>query len=1211
MKIKTIRVVVILLLAALGVGTQIYLHRFALQDRIVQTLEHSLHAKASIGSVEWRLLPTPSITITKLKTESETLILTVPTVHLIISPTALLTGSLSLLRSQLVDPEFIITKYPTVDSVSKKIMPFGSVRIKNGTLSLPALSLADDMELNPISMTGITGTLSSRSDRGEFTLTALTNFTKLLHINGSIYFPEGAYQMDITATNFTSGRLITDQSTHSPLPKISNMTFSSHLEGLGVNHFTLHLASNDTPFLVQDHAQTVEVAGIDCIVSRNTTQLDLDIKHLSLKSPAMSLSGRVTRQGNNTNVPQQPKWDIDVLGKEIDISATRSAIMTKFPSHPIAQKVCGIVQGGHASTARFTFKGEVSDFHHWPSLKIWADAVDVPLVIPKIELVLDRTSGPIRIIDGQLTGENLTADIDKSHGENGTLLVDLRHDHHAFHLDLDLTADLKNLKDVLTQVVHIPKFQKELKQFSAIDGQAKGHLRLGDDLHHVQTNVDVISMQAKGKYNRLPWPFTITAGRLMVGPQQVEWQDVKGSIGNQRVNKSHGSVNWQDGVEVDLDSLDASLDLGALFEEGSLTTNTKTLSVHDFFHGNLNRLLGKATIASTSFLGRIGQPEQWKFASTFSISDLLVSGPTMPEVSSRTVQGEISHNDLRFSGIVSILNNELFLNGLYTHTLLDRLQGELTINGDIGQQLGEWIQEKQKIPTPFFPNLPFHLEQFSFTTPEANSGSLKAGGTIISLAEGSMARVQLDINRQPDQVTGKATFVDGPKTGTVSYLAWPLQENHTLMTWQGDLDVRTFDELFSQYLLRDGSIQGAFTRLSQKESVIYSGDLLFNEIRFGPEALLPEVAIEALRLSGDASDVVIDHADVTLDDSHAQVSGKVSEHQGKMTVDLTLTAPALSSTSIKKQLSLLQKTKDAQQRSSLRRSVNGTISFNIDNFDFVRTTPQSEPTTSGAESAHILRITPFNGVLSISPDTIDLAFDDSSTCGLSVQGSWYFGNQTKDNELSFSSDRSPVYFEQALPCLGFKQSLIVGPFTIDGKITGIPGNWRHGTIALASKEGLIKRMNLLSEIFTAVNFTDYLTWQDTPNMTAEGLAFNALTVNAHIENNLLTLDKTAINGKGVNLTGRGTINLSNLDSDLTFFVAPFKMVDSVVTNIPLLGKALGGSKESILTFPVKVNGNIKSPEVTSLAPEAVGTAAWELLIDTLTLPYRIFQPTKE
>ncbi|MBA3015365.1 MAG: hypothetical protein FP815_10500 [Desulfobulbaceae bacterium] len=1202
MKKRALLIVATLLFVIGAIAGQVYLKRQYLHDRIIQELERSLQAKVSIDSVDWRWLPAPGITITQLKGESESMVLVVPKVHLIISPIFFLSNSVSLFRAKLIDPDLRIIKLGASGTLPHKAMPLGTIKINNGAIHLPSQRLTDSVTLQPIALTGINGSLSFRADRGELTLSTTATFAQMIHLNGSIDLSEDRYQLNITSVEFDSNRLLSEQSPLSSLPKVSKLTFASHLEGTNLNQFSLHLASKEIPFTIQDKSQSVTVAAIDCNFTRDHDNFALDINTLSLTDPGLNLSGQVSRN-NDHNSSSTPEWLIDLSGTEIDLAAVRTAVIARFPTHPIAQKICSIVGGGSATTARYWFKGKNSDFHHLQTMKIWAQAKDVPVLIPGVNLALDRASGPISIIDGQLTGKNLSADIDKSHGENGTLLLDLRDDHHTFFLDLDLSADLKNLKDVLTQIVHSPKFQKELSRFTDIDGLAKGHLRLGDDLHHIETHVDVFSMEGRGMYNRLLSPFIITAGSLTVAPKEVEWRNLRGTVGKQQITRSQGSIDWYDGIEVDLDVLDANLELNTLFEKGTLVTSNGILSVNDFFQGKLDSLAGKATITSTSFLGRIDRSEQWRFSTRLSASDLQLNGPQIPEVTSKNIEGEISQDQLRFTGIFSAYRQELFLEGQYYHHWFKDWQGAFTVDGDIGQELGEWIRANQFIPTALFPNLPFRLEKFHLTTP----GPLNARGAIISLAKGSTAQVQVDIKRQPDQIIEKLTFTDGPHTGSLSYLAWPQQDNHSLLTWQGELNVRTINDLFMQQNLKTGVMQGSFTRLFKKGSALYNGEVQLNRVSFDPENVFHDLSVDTLRLSGDSHNLRIDQADLALADAQVHITGNVSEQKGERILDLNVSSPALSSSSLEKTIDSIKKMSDGSQRSSFRSSLSGNISFTIDQFNYSRLIPAKE---KGPEepSAHLLSITPFKGMIAITPAAIDLAFNSSRVCGLSIQGTWHVDDPKTDNEISFASGPSPLYFEHTLPCLGIKQSLILGPFAMSGKISGHPKNWRHGTITASSQEGLIKRMNLLSEIFTAVNFTDYFTWQDMPDMDTTGLAFNDLTINAHIENNILILDKTSIKGKGVNLTGRGTINLEDLDSNLTFFIAPFKMVDSIITGIPLIGKALGGPKESILTFPVKVTGNVKAPEVTALAPEAVGTAAWEMLRDTITLPFRIFIP---
>jgi len=1209
MKKRTFFITLTIVLLAATLGLRVYVDRTSLHERIVGMIEDSLQAKASAASVSWRWIPTPAITITGLKTESDALTLVVPTAHLILNPKFFLSGSASLLRASLIDPDFLFTKPTATKNLTQKALPLGTIRIENGRLRLPETPATNSVALKPLSLTGINGTLSSRVGQLAFTLTAESTFARMLHLSASLDTRSGKYQVDLAASELASSQLTKDLGTSpSALPLLSPITFTARLQGQGWSDATWHLSSKTVPFSIQEYEQTTTVTAVDCTLTRHDAITAIDINELTLSDPAMSLKGQISRQENMEAGSPNPLWHMDLRGTNIDLAAGRSAILARFPSNPIAQKVCSIVTGGMASTARYTFDGKTTDFHHLEAMQIWANALDVPVVVPGIELKLDRASGPISIIGGQLTGENLQADIDKSHGENGKLLLDLRHDYHDFRLDLDLTADLTNLKDVLTQVVPSPGFQKELRRFTNVGGLAKGHLRLGDDLRQLETHVDVASMQGHGNYNRLPWPFTVGSGTLTVAPQEVEWRNVRGSIGRQQINKTHGSVNWYDDVEADLDALDADLDLSALYNEGSVVINGATLSAREGFHGTLEALTGQASLRNTTFSGGLGQPQQWRFHSLVSAHDLKVSGPGFPELTSHTVEGETDQDQVRFTGIFSLLDQELFLDGRYKHKLFRAMRGSLTLNGEVKPRLGAWIQEKQLIPTTLFPNLPFRVEQLTLSAPDPSTGASQARGTIISLAPGSQARAQLDINRQPEQVSEKITFVDGKRTGTLSYQAWPREEKQSVLSWQGDLAAKTFDDLFQQHILRDGVIHGAFHRLTTDQAAIYSGEIQLEGLRFSQESLFPDLSINTLHLAGDSHGMRIDQADMALAGSDVQVAGSFSDATKGRILDLTITAPNLASGAIQKALDSIKDNASPSQQSSFRKTIGGTIAINIGTFDYIL--PPPEETKPDEASSQTISMTPLQGVLIIKPASFDLDFKATRVCGLSAQGAWHFGDTAADNVVRFSSGTEPLFFEQALPCLGFKQSLITGPFTTEGEISGRPRAWKEGTITLSSKEGLIRRMNLLSKIFTAVNFTDYFTWQDLPDVNAEGLAYNELTIKAHIENNAVSLDKTSIKGKGVNLTGRGTIDLANYDSDLTFFVAPFKMVDSIITGIPLVGRALGGPKESILTFPVKVTGNIKAPEVTSLAPEAVGTAAWEMLIDTLTLPYRILHPAR-
>lgn len=1249
MRKRPILALSLLVLSSLILAVPYLIERHPLQDRLIGYLKQMYQCEASVGAISWRWLPVPALTITQLRAEAGAFSLILPEAHLILNPSSLISDEISLSYAKLIKPNLTIkarqperapTEFNTdsllswigVDSSLAGAVTTGRFRIVEGTLSLPSQRIGHDLTLHASTLSGINGTLRCRSDSLKLDLLASSNFARSLSIKGRIDLHPENYRLDFGGEGIDSGLLLGKaplipsqpltepevcavSSSRAPEPSppvLTGLDLRGHFEGTGAGQFQLELGSNTAPFSLQWQKQDLRIEKVGRLtLSRHNDDFSLGIEELSVAEPEILLNGRLDRKmaDSQTTDPPSQEWSIDLHGADIDLTALRSTMLNIFKKSPIAQQVCAIVGGGRAAQASYQFEGRLADFKHLNSMKIGADAIEVPITIPGLGLAIDQASGPITIMNGTLSGENLTATIGKSHGTKGKILLDLAHDRHAFQLDLDLDTDLQDLQDVLAQIIPSPRFQSELSLFSEIDGRAQGHLRLGDDLRHILTEVDVQKIEASGIYDRLPWPFSIDSGRLLLAPRQLDWQDVSARLGRQRISATTGMITWQDDVHATIKDLDADLDLKSLFEEGTLRTNKATVNIRDFSHGRIEELIGQAHLQKSFFSGPILRPAEWQYHTSINCRDLKVAGEKVPELSSQSVQADISQQQVDFSGLFALLDREMFLSGHYRHDLFDNWRGDLEINGDFDGQLGEWLKEKQIIPTATFPKLPFRLEKFILTNPEPGFDSIQARGTLIPIAQPSDVKLQVSINRQATQTINTLTFINGNRQGSVNYQAWP-DQGRSLLTWQGELSVETLDLLYSQHFWESGKISGTFSRLTDQDTATYSGSLEAKGVRFRPESLTPDLTIDTLRLLGNDNTITIDQGDLALADVPATLGGQVTEADDLHTLALEVKAPGLSWSSIKKVFEVYSKRAAADQGQSVLDTLRGAIKFDIDAFDYTHQTKNNESAAGEGES-HTYTSSPFTGAINLKPAGIEMLISRSSVCGISSQGTWYFGDETNDNALSFSSGRTPLSFEETLPCLGFKQSLIIGPLSLEGQISGRPKQWRHGTITLSSPGGLIKRMTLLSKIFTAVNVTDYFTWQDLPDLQEEGLSYNDLKLKAHIDSNTLVLDRTVIKGKGVNLSGRGTINLTDLNSDLTFFIAPFKTLDWLVSNLPLVGKALAGPKESILTFPVAVTGNIKAPEVTSLAPEAIGSAVLELFGDTVTLPFRVFQPEPE
>jgi hypothetical protein len=117
-----------------------------------------------------------------------------------------------------------------------------------------------------------------------------------------------------------------------------------------------------------------------------------------------------------------------------------------------------------------------------------------------------------------------------------------------------------------------------------------------------------------------------------------------------------------------------------------------------------------------------------------------------------------------------------------------------------------------------------------------------------------------------------------------------------------------------------------------------------------------------------------------------------------------------------------------------------------------------------------------------------------------------------------------------------------------------------------------------------------------------------MNIKGNIDDNKLIIDNAIIKGQGLNLFGSGEIDLGNMYTDMTVLVAPLKTIDTIVSKVPLLGKAVGGKNATIVAFPVKIEGQLKDPQVKVLSPAAVGEAIIDLAKNTLMLPFNILSP---
>jgi hypothetical protein len=99
--------------------------------------------------------------------------------------------------------------------------------------------------------------------------------------------------------------------------------------------------------------------------------------------------------------------------------------------------------------------------------------------------------------------------------------------------------------------------------------------------------------------------------------------------------------------------------------------------------------------------------------------------------------------------------------------------------------------------------------------------------------------------------------------------------------------------------------------------------------------------------------------------------------------------------------------------------------------------------------------------------------------------------------------------------------------------------------------------------------------------------------------------KAHIGGASIDLVAEGKIDIAEKKKELVVLVAPFSTINGIIRHIPLVGKIMGGR---LISIPVKVSGNLEDPDVTFLAPSAVGTRIIDIIENIGGLPVEFISP---
>jgi len=184
---------------------------------------------------------------------------------------------------------------------------------------------------------------------------------------------------------------------------------------------------------------------------------------------------------------------------------------------------------------------------------------------------------------------------------------------------------------------------------------------------------------------------------------------------------------------------------------------------------------------------------------------------------------------------------------------------------------------------------------------------------------------------------------------------------------------------------------------------------------------------------------------------------------------------------------------------------------------------------------------------------------------------------------------------------------------IVGKLTAAGNLWANtdtdffrtlaGDVSIRMTNGTLNRFTLLKRILSLINLKNWLTAQ-MPDPRQAGVPFNRLSTDFQANRGVFYTHDLRLDGPVMDIIARGNVDLHNSTMNMEIDLLAFQTVNWLVTNIPLIGKNLGGATKGLVGAYFQVGGPIEDPVVR---PKPLTSVA-EFVARTLTLPFNLIVP---
>jgi hypothetical protein len=1033
-----------------------------------------------------------------------------------------------------------------------------------------------------LSFSGVNGRLTGPPGNFRVDMTCGSNLWEKVSMKAEINPADFRGGGHIDLENFRPHRLVSDLAPDAPLEITdSQMDARIGFKVDGTDSLQAEIEGSIPSIHFHEGTKDVVIKGKELKggFQMKGERIDISLDKLNLEYPRLTLSGRF-------KIDQKaPHLLLEVQGRQVDVASTRDVTLMLAGKIPVMNTIFDIVREGRIPLINFQSYGrriaELDDTEH---LSIKGNMLDGEISLPieesggdKEHFTLVKVAGDVVVSRGILEGKNLRAQWKNQQLQEGSGRVGLEGKDVPLHAEVIAEMDLPSLPPLLGRLIKEEELLRELSRIHDLKGRALGKIVLGESTASLKAKVQISEMNLMARYDPIPYPVEIEQGQFSFDGESIGLKSLSGKVG--RSTFSGLTANLDVGKKQDLEVLSGNLSLvlGELYPWLSSAEAVKN-ALRDF-----PSLKGEVQLNTVKLAGLISSPGDWRFETAGELREVEAEARFLPgpiTVSSgkfRATQNKFSFDNLQ----ARLLDASFNLNGSLDRYLQGIEKADLNIRGSMTpkdiHQLSNLFGLKSNIP----------LRSRLFIS-EGHLSWAKAGDTSfkgnIAIKEGP--QIYLDLFRRADRLKVNGLQVsDGPSRADMTL---ELQGKMLEVTFSGELSERTLDKIFEGYQFQEGWVQGDFRvniDLDQPLQSSVQGKIKAHDLSF-PWQFKQPLEVSEISLDAQKNRVSVELASFTWAEKRFVLSGDVNFSKERVKLDLNLSTGKID-------LQELQEVFGGGEKRTEKRPtppVEGIIRLKCESLEFKEYT-----------------WIPFIADISFGNGGVEVNVKKANLCGVDMPGVVKVSNNYVS--LNFEPSFKGHEIESAFHCLLNQDVRATGSFELYGKILaqGKPEDLSkavQGNIEFHAKDGRIYYAAGLVRILEFLNVTEIYRGK-VPDLKKEGLPYDRITMRGTLREGKFAIKEGTLDGPTMEMAAQGEMDLSQRTVKMNVLIAPLKTVDRIIKVIPLVNTIFAGT---LVTIPVKVQGDLKDPKVTALSPSAVGAELFAIMKRTLGLPFKVIEP---